>query len=160
MVTLTKLYKDNYKLLFRVVNAMTLNVEDTLDILQETFLKAFVHYNADNTETENLKWLIVIAKNTTYTFLKKNRPHEPIDKHLDTMGKTGIELFGIFIATIKETGTSVPAELYDHLIMHITEDVSLLSISKKTDISYERLRYWKKILIRELKKHIQNEKKA
>ena len=41
MVDITEIFYNNYKLLFRIVYASTCNIEDTKDILQETYLKAY-----------------------------------------------------------------------------------------------------------------------
>lgn len=129
---------------------MTQSIDDTLDILQESFIKAFIHYKEERSDIDNLKWLITVTKNATYTYMKKNKKHEPLENYFDTIGSSEIDLFSIYIANLKDLGTSMPVELIDHLLMNIIEGESLLSISKKTNISYERLRYWKKTLIKQI----------
>ena len=147
MTLLLKVFQDRYKLLFRIVYAQVRKNEDVEDILQETFKKALLHYSNDMTEEETIRWLIKIARNTTTSFLRQKRANESIDDHINTLYAQEMPLDSLFLFDLKNMSTTVPTELFKYLILNIKDDVSLLEISRRTDITYERLRYWKKAFI-------------
>lgn len=147
--TLFLTFEENYKLLFRVVYSVAHDKDDSLDILQETFLRAFLHFNSKMSYTETLRWLITISKNTAKTHIKQNKTFEPLENYIDEIGVSDISFTDLFIYDLKK-GSVVPNKLFDLLIMNIIDEISLSEISRKTNISYERLRYWRKKLINDL----------
>lgn len=147
--TLLLIFEENYKLLFRIVYSISHNLNDSLDILQETFLRAFLYYDSKKSYDESLKWLIVISKNAAKTYIKQNKSYEPLEKCVNEIGPSDISFLEIFLYDIKKESI-VPDDLCDYLLMNILDKVSLLEISHRTGISYERLRYWKKKFINEL----------
>lgn len=157
-ITLEDIYRNNYKLLFRIVHLITQNVDDTCDILQDTFLQAHTKFDPCRTENEIKNWLITIAKNTAFTIIKKQKRYVPIENYLNRVGSTELSLSIAFLYNFEKLEKLFPEELFSYLMMHIMDEVSLLSISKKTGITYEKLRYWKKILIKELKLQIKGKK--
>ena len=49
------------------------NEQDAQDVVQEAFLRAFRSFNGFH-GSNGRAWLLTIVRNTSYTFLKKNRP--------------------------------------------------------------------------------------
>lgn len=152
MTLLLKIFQDYYKLLFRTVYAKAPQIEDVEDILQETFVKALLHYSNDMTEEDTIKWLIKITRNTTTSFLRQKRQTESLDDYINTLHAPELPLDSLFLIDLENMSTTVPAELFKYLILNIKDEVSLLEISRRTDISYERLRYWKKVFINDFVK--------
>ncbi len=147
--TLLLIFEENYKLLFRVVYSISHDLNDSLDILQETFLRAFLYFDSNKSYDENLKWLIVISKNTAKTFIKQNKSYEPLEKYVNEIGPSDISFMEVFLYDIRKDSI-VPNDLCDYLLTNIFDKVSLLEISRNTGVSYERLRYWRKKFINEL----------
>ncbi len=147
MTLLLKVFQDYNKLLFRIVYAIIPKTEDVEDILQETFVKALLSNKNDMTEEETIKWLITIARNTSFSFLRKNKPTELLDDYMDTLTTSDWSLGNLFLIDLNSLNTKVPIELIKYFILNIKYEVSLLEISRKTTVSYERLRYRKKIFI-------------
>jgi hypothetical protein len=143
------IFKDSYKLLFRIVYSIVNDTNDTQDVLQESFLRAFLHFDSKKSYDETLKWLIVISKNTAKTYVKQNRTYEPLENYVNEIGSSDISFLEVFLYDIKKDSI-VPNDLCDYLLMNIFDKVSLLEISRNTGISYERLRYWRKKFINEL----------
>ena len=156
-ILLVNVFEENYELLFHIVYAIAPNVDDTMDILQESFLRAFLYYNTSiKTEEEVLKWLITINKNTAKTYKKKNKSFESLDDYGNMVGVNDIPLIDFFLLDLKSLKTTVPENLFDCLMMNILGGVPLLEVSRKSKISYERLRYWKIIVLKELKEWIKD----
>ena len=59
--------------MFSVIYNLTSNKEDTYDLSQETFIKAFQSIGRFKARSSFFTWLYRIAVNTTLTHLKKNR---------------------------------------------------------------------------------------
>lgn len=63
-----ELYKDD---IFHLIFSYTLNVQDTKDILQETFIKYYTKMNTISSENKQIKsWLMKVAVNQTKDNLK------------------------------------------------------------------------------------------
>jgi len=144
MVDLIKIYTSNYKLIFRIVYAYIGNAEDTKDILQDVFIRAYTAKRSDIPSEELLPWLIVIAKNRAKTFPKKKINNISLDENnIETPYESDFFKFTIYDA-IKEMISIVPEDLREPLKMHFINNIPLKRISKKQGISYSRLRYWRK----------------
>lgn len=59
-----------YKFIYRYLR----NVDDTNDVTQETFMKAWRYIRKFDTEKKFTAWLLAIAKNTALDFIKKKKP--------------------------------------------------------------------------------------
>ncbi len=59
-----------YKFTYRYLQ----NADDTNDVVQEVFLKAWKHLQRFDVERNFRTWLFTIAKNTAFDFMKKKRP--------------------------------------------------------------------------------------
>ena len=59
--------------LFGIIYNMTGNKDDTVDLLQEVFLKAFKAIGNFKGDSQVYTWLYRIATNTTLTFLQRNK---------------------------------------------------------------------------------------
>ena len=71
-----KLLMDTYqKRLYHYIRSIVNSHEDTDDILQNTFLKAFKSLNKFEKRSGLYSWLYRIASNETYSFLKKKNKH-------------------------------------------------------------------------------------
>ena len=65
-----KIYKQYYKPMFLYALSLTNNVQDAEDLLQETFVKAFLSYE----RTGSLKaWLVKVLKNEFISMMRKRK---------------------------------------------------------------------------------------
>ena len=147
-ILLLHVFEKNYKALFRIVYAITCNVEDTLDILQETFLRAYMRYNSYRSKEDTLKFLVALSKNTAIAY-KKNTTIESVEM-AHKIGATDIPSLDMFLLELKALGSTMPIEMFNYLMMNILGGVPLLEISRKSKIPFERLIHWKKIVLTEL----------
>ena len=73
---LVDLYKER---LYWQIRRMVLTHEDTDDVLQNTFIKAWQGLDAVRGEAQLSTWLFRIAANETLNFLERKRPAQSID---------------------------------------------------------------------------------
>lgn len=84
-----KIYKQYYKPMFLYALSLTNNVQDAEDLLQETFVKAFLSYE----RTGSLKaWLVKVLKNEFISMMRKRkREILSVDNHPILNEKSGEE---------------------------------------------------------------------
>ncbi len=71
---------------YRMAKQITQNDEDTEDVLQETFLKAYTHLDSFHGDSKFYTWLVRIAVNEALMKLRKRRSDRttPLDEPIDT----------------------------------------------------------------------------
>jgi len=147
MVDITDIFTANYKLLFRIVYSQTGDVEDTKDVLQDTYLKAYRALRQHIPSAKLLPWLIVIAKNTSRTHMKKQRNVYPMD-NLDEQYAYEPDLLGFVIHNALQTiFAMVPEDIRVPLKESLIDEIPLKRIARSYNIEYARLRYWKKKIV-------------
>jgi RNA polymerase sigma-70 factor (ECF subfamily) len=82
----TELVNHYDRRVFRMAKQITQNDEDTEDVLQETFLKAYSHLNDFQGTSKFYTWLVRIAVNEALMKLRKRRSDKtvPLDDPIDT----------------------------------------------------------------------------
>lgn len=68
------LYEKTYSKVFYTIKSMIKDEEAVLDILQDTYIKAFMHLDTFEGNEKFLPWVKQIAKNAARDWLKKKRP--------------------------------------------------------------------------------------
>ena len=68
------LYEATYSSIYYTVRSMIREEQDVLDILQDSYIKAFIHLESLGEGEKFLPWLRRIAVNTARDHLKKKRP--------------------------------------------------------------------------------------
>ncbi len=91
MTELEEIYKRYFKDVYLFVYSLSKNQHSAEDITAETFLKALHSLDSFKGESDIKVWLFQIAKNTYYSYLRKNNRVVPTeDFNLETDG-TNIE---------------------------------------------------------------------
>ncbi len=70
---------------------------------------------------------------------------------MNALGTSDLTLSIFLLYNLDALEDTVPTDLFDYLLMNIIDGVSLLEISKRSKVSYEKLRYWRNILLNELR---------
>lgn len=68
------LYEKSYKQVFYTIKSMIRDEDAVLDILQDTYIKAFTHLDTFDGNAKFLPWVRQIAANTARDYLKKRKP--------------------------------------------------------------------------------------
>ena len=154
MTDLVRVFTENYKLLFRIVYASIGNIEDTKDLLQDVFIRAYKASRRDVPSDKILPWLIVIAKNRAKTYFKRKTNIISVDdNNIETSYETDFLNFMIE-DTLNEMISIVPGEFRKPLLIHLSEDIPLKRVANENDIAYARLRYWNEKLLKAIKPFI------
>ena len=83
---------DRYqKKLIRYINNLIKNEEKTTDIVQETFIKAYVNLNSFNIEKKFSSWIYRIAHNLAINLAKKYQKEIPLSEDWDFKSNDDIE---------------------------------------------------------------------
>lgn len=80
MENIKELYDMYSKDIYRYVISLTLNHESSEDIMQNTFVSAIKNINTFKGKSSVKTWLIGIARNEYYTYLRKNPPNSNIEE--------------------------------------------------------------------------------
>lgn len=151
MVDVTDVFTTNYKLLFRIVYAQTGDIEDTKDILQDTFVKAYKASSSHISSDKILPWLIVIAKNTSKTHTKRQQVSLIVDEQDEVFNyEPNLLEFSVYSA-LKGILYLAPEELRIPLQENIVNEIPLKKLARIHKIRYSRLRYWKKRIVSYMK---------
>jgi RNA polymerase sigma-70 factor (ECF subfamily) len=125
------------------------NDHDTEDIVQEACLRALKYFSAYRGENSRA-WLLTIVRNTSYDWLKQNRPKELVtlsDENLDSETVDPVERFAKETSNpetlllqradeemLKEALEALPAEFREVMILREIEEMSYKEIAGICDI--------------------------
>ncbi len=83
---------ERYQLkLIRYINSMIHNNDKASDIVQETFIKAFVNLQSFNNKKKFSSWIYRIAHNETLNMIKKFKKEIPLKEDYDILSDENIE---------------------------------------------------------------------
>ena len=80
-INFEEIYSKYYKSIYSYLVAMTKEINIAEEITQETFFKALKNIDKYDPNKKMLTWLCEIAKNTYFTYLKKNKKNIELDKN-------------------------------------------------------------------------------
>ncbi len=75
-----QLVRIHQKRLFRFIYGLTGSFDQTEDIVQEAFVKAFAAIDSFRVEYDFYPWLSTIARNLTFNFLQREEKKESLDR--------------------------------------------------------------------------------
>lgn len=123
-----KLVKKYRERLYSVVYNMTSNREDTSDLTQEVFVKAFRSIHKFQMKSSFFTWIYRIAINTTTNFLKKNRARRFFS--FDLMDEEGFS--DEFRDEVSSHDTASRQSFLKELQEKLNEALQMLSIKHRT----------------------------
>lgn len=125
-----KLVKKYRERLYSVIYNLTSNREDTADLTQETFIKAFRSINKFKGNSSFFTWVYRIAVNTTISHLKKNKLRRFFSFELIQEEGTSPEI----LDALCTKNTSDKSVFLKELQEKLNEALQSLSISHRTVI--------------------------
>ncbi|MCZ6674349.1 MAG: sigma-70 family RNA polymerase sigma factor [Verrucomicrobia bacterium] len=114
--------------IYSVVYNLTSNKEDSFDLSQEAFIKAFQSIARFRGKSSFFTWLYRIAVNTTLSFLKKNRHRRFLSYENITEEASSSEVLDVLAA---KTSTEKPT-LIKELQHKLNEAMQTLSVKHRT----------------------------
>lgn len=124
---------ERYKVkLFRYINSIIYNESKSADVLQETFIKAFINLRSFDNKKKFSSWIYRIAHNQAINAIKKNRREVFFEENFDIQSDENImENFEKKEITLKVGKCIEKMSLIysEPLILYIIEDKSYEEIS-------------------------------
>lgn len=151
---LRKLYANYKKSIFLFVLGITKNYDLSEDITEEVFVR-IIKYNKTYNKFKNPKtWIFTIAKNTTYTFLKKNNeiPYETED--LESLLNQHNKVKNDDSLVVEEYLSYLKDDERSIVILHIFGGLNCLEISKILNMSHSTVRSKYSYALKKLKRRI------
>jgi len=126
---------------YNLARWLTRSEHDTEDVVQEAFLRAYKFFGGFRGENGR-SWLLSIVRNTTYTWLQKNRRHEletVFDSETDEIEDPGsnpevLALSNADQQMAREALEELPVEFREVTILRELEDMSYKEIAEVTDL--------------------------
>ena len=117
------------------------NEQDAQDVVQEAFLRAFRSFNGFH-GSNGRAWLLTIVRNTSYTFLKKNRSVDlttTFDEEIHEAGHASVSPAAILeraehAELIRDAMDKLPTEFREILILRHQEVLSYKEIGELVKI--------------------------
>lgn len=110
---------------------------DAEDIVQEAFLRAYSAF--DSLRGDDVRpWLLAIVRNTTYTWLKRNRPAATAAVDLDSQLPSGApnpEALALALSDsdrVRKAVAELPADFRTAIVLREFEDLSYKEIAAAT----------------------------
>lgn len=151
---LKKLYILYRQPIFLFVLGITKNYDLSEDITEEVFIRVIKYHKTYNILKNPKTWLFTIAKNTTYTFLKKNNDilyeNEELEKILNQHNKIKNNdslIVEEYLSYLKDDERSI-------VILHIFGGLNCLEISKILNIPHSKVRSKYSYALKKLRKRV------
>ena len=121
---------------YNLARWLTGNAHDAEDVAQEAVLRAFQSFDGFR-GTDGRAWLLAIVRNTAYTWLRRNRPHElaPLDEELHaaacgTLNPETILMLDADTQLIRQALEDLPVEFREVMVLREMEGLSYKEIAE------------------------------
>ena len=135
-----KLYLSYKQPIFLFVLGITKNYDLSEDITEEVFIRVIKYHKTYNIFKNPKTWLFTIAKNTTYTFLKKNNEISYGDEDLEKILNQHNSIKNDNSLIVEEYLSYLNDDERSIVILHIFGGLNHLEISKILNISHSKVR--------------------
>jgi RNA polymerase sigma-70 factor (ECF subfamily) len=111
------------------------NTHDAEDIVQEAYLRAFKFF-AGYQGGDARAWVLKIVRNTSYSFLEKNRPADLAEEFDEKIHTAGTEEAGAEAALVQSADSRMLREALDDLPVNFREVIVLRELE---EMSYKQI---------------------
>jgi RNA polymerase sigma factor (sigma-70 family) len=125
---------------FNLARWLTRNEDDAQDVVQEAYLRALKSFGGFHS-SDGRPWLLMIVRNTFYTWLKRNRSQEQSEfdetiylEKTDAPDPEGILIRNSEKQLLREALERLPLEFREVLVMRELEELSYREIAEVADI--------------------------
>jgi RNA polymerase sigma-70 factor (ECF subfamily) len=111
------------------------NTHDAEDVVQEAYLRAFKFFGGYQ-GGDARAWVLKIVRNTSYSFLEKNRPAELAEEFDETIHTAGADEAGAEATLLQSADTRMLREALDELPVNFREVIVLRELE---EMSYKQI---------------------
>jgi len=131
-----ELVREHQSYVYNIIYRMIGNKEDSMDLLQDTFLKAFIYLKKFRGESSIKTWLYKIAYNTTLDYIKRNRSKDTVYvEYIRTLEAEDIIGNRFIKEVILNEIQKLPFEYRSVLVLRDLEGMDYKEISQITNLS-------------------------
>jgi RNA polymerase sigma factor (sigma-70 family) len=142
-LTLEEMYKQFHKLIYHIAYNITKDVHLSQDVVQETFLKAYVKLDTLMDGTKVKAWLTSIARCTAIDFIRKRSKQKEIwieeqeeRQPIQDNHSLECEIDARFLkSSIQDNIKKLPLTQQEVMALKVTEDLSDSEIALKLNLS-------------------------
>lgn len=137
-----QIYRDHYKRIYAFLYKLCRNSETAEDLTQETFYQAYISLGRFDGSCELLTWLISIAKNLFFKYLRSTKNDSmTIDLYITDLeaplsDEPGYRLIReVEIADVRRAIDAMPKKYSEVLVLRIYAELPYEEIARKLGIS-------------------------
>lgn len=157
---ITKLYNTYKDTIFLFVLNITKDYHMSEDITEEVFMRILKYHNTYDRFKNPRTWIFTIAKNTTYTYLKKNRELSLESEKLEFLLNKYNSIQNEDSLLIEEYLVQLNDLERNIIILHVFGGLTHLEISEILNINYSHVRAKYNYAIRKLRKKLKGENES
>lgn len=144
-----EIYLESKKSVFYAIYLITKSVEDTEDLMQETYLDFLSYYKRLKPDTDVVAFLVTSAKNKALNFYNRNKRRDEFVSKLKSYSYSDDKYFDTgLLATIKN---NLSENEYNVFLLHVLGEYSFKEISNITKISIGTLTWMYQEIRKKLK---------
>ena len=126
---------------YNLARWLTHNNHDAEDVVQEAYLRAFKFFGGFR-GGDSRSWLLTIVRNTCYTWLRQNQPHElttVFDEEIHSVGSDATNPETIILESVdnellRQALEELPVEFREAIVLRELEGLSYKEIANITDL--------------------------
>jgi RNA polymerase sigma-70 factor (ECF subfamily) len=126
---------------FNLARWLTRNDANAEDVVQEAYMRAFKFFGGFHGE-DGRAWLLGIVRNTTYTWMQRNRSPElnlPLDDEIHEVKSNDLNPEGLLLQkaeaqTLRQAVEELPLEFREVLVLRELEEMSYKQIAAVADL--------------------------
>jgi RNA polymerase sigma-70 factor (ECF subfamily) len=126
---------------YNLARWLTRNATDAEDVVQESYLRAFKFFGGFH-GADGRSWLLAIVRNTSYTWMQRNRSPElraPVDDELHEIESTDLNPEALLVQRagtlmVRRALEELPVEFREVLVLRELEEMSYQEIANITDL--------------------------
>jgi len=134
-----RIYHDD---LYRFIYSLCLDEHLAMDALQNALIKAFENQEKLKDKGKFKSWIFTIGKRETFSLLRKDKKHQPIEM-VEIVSDESIEenfIKEIEATAVGEAIKSLPQKQKEIMALHYYHDMSFEEISKELSVNVNTIR--------------------
>ncbi|MBV9265870.1 MAG: sigma-70 family RNA polymerase sigma factor [Acidobacteriaceae bacterium] len=121
---------------YNLARWLTRNDHDAQDVVQESYLRAFQAFDGFQRGRDARPWMLKIVRNTCYTWLRANRPHEIVAVSDETWQEPVAQNPGPEASLIRDTDSQIVRRALEDVQLEYREALVLRELE---ELSYREI---------------------
>lgn len=136
--------------------SITRNYSNSQDLMQDTFIKVKKYILYYKPKTNPKAWILTIAKNTCYNFLKSRKNEQLTDFEMDIEDQNSFKIYDE-TGIISLAKTILKKTELQIVLLHTIGDIKFKDIAKTLKINFATVRWKYNVAIKKIQKAYEKE---